>query len=57
VLRGGDGEGRAEALRWALWHSPARIVRRAGRRLVRILDGWPSADALVAAYKRIALLA
>jgi hypothetical protein len=45
-----------KALRWALWHSPARVVRKAGRWVVRILEGWPTADALLAAYRRIALI-
>ena len=45
-----------KALRWGLWHSPARVVRKAGRWVVRILDGWPSADVLLDAYRRIALL-
>jgi hypothetical protein len=46
-----------KALRWAVWHSPARVVRRAGRWVVRLLDGWPTADVLVEAYRRIAQLA
>lgn len=46
-----------KALRWALWHSPARVVRTAGRWVVRILAGWPGADALLGAYRRIAMLA
>lgn len=46
-----------KTLRWSLWHSPARIVRTAGRWVVRILAGWPGADALIGAYRRIALLA
>jgi hypothetical protein len=46
-----------KTLRWALWHSPARVVRTAGRWVVRILAGWPSADALLGAYRRIAMLA
>lgn len=45
-----------KALRWSLWHTPARIVRRARRSVVRILDGWPSADALLGAYRRIAFI-
>lgn len=45
-----------KTLRWGLWHTPARIVRRARRRVVRILDGWPGTDALLDAYGRIALL-
>ena len=43
-------------LRWTLWHTPARLVRRAGRRVVRILDRWPTADQLMAAYQRLALI-
>ena len=45
-----------KSLRWGLWHSPARVVRKAGRCIVRILDGWPTAAVLAEAYRRIALL-
>jgi hypothetical protein len=45
-----------KTLRWRLWHTPARIVRKAGAHVVRILDGWPSADAIVASYQRMALI-
>jgi len=45
-----------KTLRWTLWHTPARYVHRARRRVVRILDGWPTADVLLAAYRRIALI-
>ncbi len=45
-----------KALRWQLWHTPARLVCRARRRVVRILDGWPTADQLLGAYQRIALI-
>lgn len=45
-----------KALRWSLWHAPARIVSHARRRIVRILDGWPSTEVLLAAYRRIALI-
>ena len=31
-----------KALRWTLWHSPAGVVRKAGRWIVRMLDGWPT---------------
>jgi Transposase DDE domain group 1 len=54
-----DGElalARPKALRWSLFHAPGRLVRRARRDVVRILDGWPSAEVLLAAYKRIALI-
>ena len=45
-----------KTLRWSLWHTPARIVCHARRHIVRILDGWPTADELLAAYHRIALI-
>jgi hypothetical protein len=41
-------------LRWTLWHTPARLVRTARRRVVRILDGWPTAPELLAAYQHLA---
>ena len=44
-----------KTLRWALWHTPARIVRRAREQIVRVLDGWPTATDLLGAYQRIAL--
>jgi hypothetical protein len=44
-------------LRWGLWHTPARIVRQARRRVVRILDGWPATAALLEVYEAIAQLA
>ena len=40
-------------LRWTLWHTPARIVRRAGRTIVRIIDGWPTAGDLLNSHTRI----
>jgi hypothetical protein len=45
-----------KTLRWSLWHTPARIVRHARRHIVRILDAWPTADELLAAYQRVALI-
>ncbi len=45
-----------ETLRWQLWHTPARVVRRARRLEVRILDGWPTADEVLGAYRRISLI-
>ncbi len=45
-----------KALRWGLWHAPTRLVHRARRRIVRILDGWPTTDGLLHAYRRIALI-
>jgi hypothetical protein len=45
-----------KALRWRLWHTPGRLVRRARRQVLRILDGWPSEAEILAAYGRIALI-
>ena len=47
---------RPKALRWGIFHAPGRLVRRARQRIVRIIDGWPTADALLDAYRRIALI-
>jgi hypothetical protein len=44
---------RPKALRWGLFHAPGRIVRTGRRILVRILEHWPEADALLRAYRRI----
>ena len=43
-------------MRWSLWHTPARIVRRAGADIVRIIDGWPTTPDLLNAYRHIAAL-
>jgi len=45
-----------KTLRWQLWHAPGRVVRRARQHIVRILDDWPTADALLRAYTHLALL-
>ncbi len=55
-LTGALGVAEPKALRWNLWHAPARIVRRARRDVVRILDGWPTTGELLGAYRRIALI-
>ena len=47
---------RPKALRWSLFHAPGRVVHRARRTIIRILDGWPTADALLSAYRKIALI-
>jgi hypothetical protein len=52
-LRGPLTTAEPKTLRWQLWHTPARVVRRARQTIVRILDDWPNADALLAAYHRI----
>jgi Transposase DDE domain group 1 len=45
-----------KTLRWRLWHAPARLIRHARQDIVRILDGWPDAHAIIAAHTRIAAL-
>jgi hypothetical protein len=52
-LRGPLANAEPKTLRWQLWHTPARVVRHARQIIVRVLDDWPTADALLAAYRRI----
>ena len=47
---------RPKQLRWSIFHAPGRLVRSARRNFVRILEGWPSADAILNIYRRIALI-
>jgi hypothetical protein len=49
-------DARPKALRWGIFHAPGRLVHRARRRVVRIIDGWPTAPALLKAYQRIDLI-
>ena len=55
-LTGPLARAKPKRLRWSLWHTPARIVRKARHDIVRICDGWPTTDVLVAAYQHIAAL-
>jgi hypothetical protein len=55
-LEGSWRDARPKALRWQLWHAPARVVRRSRDLVVRILEHWPTADVLLGAHRRIALL-
>jgi hypothetical protein len=52
-LRGPLAIAEPKTLRWQLWHTPARVVRHARQTIVRLLDDWPTADVLLAAYSRI----
>jgi hypothetical protein len=45
-----------KTLRWRLWHAPARLIRRGRRDIVRVLDGWPDAHAILTAHQHIAAL-
>jgi hypothetical protein len=51
-LRGAE----PKALRWRLWHVPARLIRSGRQTILRVLDGWPDADALLGAHRRMALI-
>jgi len=55
-LDGYWSKARPKALRWGVFHAPGRLVRSARQHIVRILDGWPSADALIGAYDKMAAL-
>jgi hypothetical protein len=52
-LRGPLAKAEPKTLRWRFWHTPARVVRHARQTIVRILDDWPDADALLGAYHRV----
>ncbi len=47
---------RPKAMRWAILHAPGRLVTKSRHQVVRIIDGWPGTDALLGAYRRIALI-
>ena len=47
---------RPKTLRWGIFHAPGRLIHRARQHVVRIVEGWPGSDALLEAYRRIALI-
>jgi hypothetical protein len=49
-------DARPKALRWGIFHAPGRLVHSARQRVVRIIDGWPTAQVLLDAYQRIELI-
>jgi len=55
-LDGYWAKARPKALRWGILHAPGRLVHTARQLVVRILDGWPSAGALLGAYEKMAAL-
>jgi Transposase DDE domain group 1 len=55
-LTGSLASARPKALRWRLWHAAARCVSSGRRTIIRIPDGWPDAEAILSAYRRIALI-
>jgi len=42
-----------KTMRWRFWHAPARVVTRSRQRVIRIIDGWPWADAITNAHHHI----
>jgi Transposase DDE domain group 1 len=55
-LDGALAKARPKSLRWSFIHAPGRLVRSGRRLVIRVLDHWPSADAIVTAHWRIARL-
>jgi len=54
-----DDELRAAApdtLRYRVWHVPARLVRHARKRVLKISPDWPWADAFITCWNRICAL-
>jgi hypothetical protein len=49
-------DARPKALRWGIFHAPGRLVHRARQHVVRIIEGWPTAQVLLDAYQRIDLI-
>jgi hypothetical protein len=55
-LEGSWKQARPKALRWGFFHAPGRLVHRGRQVIVRILAGWPHADAILSAHRTIALI-
>jgi hypothetical protein len=55
-LEGSWKQARPKALRWGFFHAPGRLVHRGRQVIVRILAGWPHADAILSAHRAIALI-
>jgi len=49
-------DARPKAMRWGIFHAPGRLVHWARHHVVRIIDGWPTAQVLLDAYQRIDLI-
>ena len=52
-LTGPLAKAEPKRLRLQLWRTPARIIRRARRETIRIINGWPTASDITNAYRRI----
>ncbi len=49
-------DAKPKALRWGIFHAPGRLVHSARRRIVRIIENWPTTDVLADAYRRVELI-
>lgn len=45
-----------DTLRYRIWHLPARLVRHARRRILKISPDWPWADAFLTCWQRLCSL-
>ena len=55
-LEGTLATARPKALRWSFLHAPGRLVRSGRRLVIRVLNHWPCAEAIIHAHRRIACL-
>ena len=55
-LEGSWKSARPKTLRWGLFHAPGRLIHRSRQIVVRVIEGWPATDALLRAYRSVALL-
>jgi Transposase DDE domain group 1 len=60
LLGHGDDEDLRDAgpdtLRYRIWHLPARLVRHARERILKISPGWPWKDAFLTCWHRLCML-
>jgi hypothetical protein len=45
-----------DTLRYQVWHLPARLVRHARQRVLKISPDWPRKDAFLACWRRLCAL-
>ncbi|MCY4632472.1 MAG: hypothetical protein OXE75_16545, partial [bacterium] len=56
VCTGALAAANPKRLRWALWHTPGRLARRARRTIIRLPDNPPGATHLARIYRNMTLL-
>ena len=55
-LEGPWKNARPKTMRWGLFHAPGRLIHSSRQIVVRVIEGWPATDALLRAYRSVALL-